>query len=70
MALVTSGTLSIGGTATNRSINLELGLSQNANSSLNQSTSMVKVQAYVKHKHFTLIHKMTLMNIVKQQQLM
>lgn len=37
MALATSGTLSIGGTATNRSINLELGLAQNANSSLGQS---------------------------------
>ena len=37
MALVTSGTLSIGGTATDRSINLELSLAQNANSSLNQT---------------------------------
>ena len=37
MTLVSSGSLSIGGTATNRSINLELSLAQNANSSLNQT---------------------------------
>ena len=37
MTLVTSGSLSIGGTATDRSINLELSLAQNANSSLNQT---------------------------------
>ena len=37
MALANSGTMSIGGTAANRSINLELGLAQNANSSLGQS---------------------------------
>jgi len=37
MALATSGTLSIGGTAINRSINVELGLAQNANSSLGQA---------------------------------
>jgi|TARA_R110002020_G_scaffold157756_3_gene340693 hypothetical protein len=37
MTLVTSGQLSIGGTATDRSINLELSLAQNANSSLNQT---------------------------------
>jgi len=37
MALATSGTLSIGGTAANRSINVELGLAQNANSSLGQT---------------------------------
>ena len=37
MTLVTSGQLSIGGTATDRSINLELSLAQNANSCLNQT---------------------------------
>lgn len=37
MALATSGSMSIGGTAANRSINLELGLAQNANSSLGQT---------------------------------
>jgi len=37
MALANSGTMSIGGTAANRSINLELGLAQNANSSLGQT---------------------------------
>ena len=37
MALVTSGEISIGGTATNRSINVELGLAQDANSNLDQS---------------------------------
>lgn len=37
MALASSGTMSIGGTTTNRSINLELGLAQNANSSLGQT---------------------------------
>tara|TARA_R100001463_G_scaffold19673_1_gene48313 strand:+ start:9585 stop:10010 length:426 start_codon:yes stop_codon:yes gene_type:complete len=36
MALASSGIMSIGGTTTNRSINLELGLAQNANSGLNQ----------------------------------
>ncbi len=38
MALASSGTMSIGGTAANRSINVELGLAQNANSSLGQTT--------------------------------
>ncbi len=37
MALASSGTMSIGGTAANRSINVELGLAQNANSSLGQT---------------------------------
>ena len=37
MTLVSSGQLSIGGNAANRSINLELELAQNANSSLNQT---------------------------------
>tara|TARA_R110001592_G_scaffold155883_3_gene385979 strand:+ start:11 stop:436 length:426 start_codon:yes stop_codon:yes gene_type:complete len=37
MTLVSSGTLSIGGTATDRSINLELSLAQNANSNLGQT---------------------------------
>ncbi len=37
MALASSGTMSIGGTSTNRSINVELGLAQNANSSLGQT---------------------------------
>ena len=37
MALATSGTMSIGGTTLNRSINVELGLAQNANSSLGQT---------------------------------
>ena len=37
MTLVSSGSLSIGGNAANRSINLELSLAQNANSSLNQT---------------------------------
>ncbi|GEM_PF-4869701 len=38
MALASSGTMSIGGTSTNRSINVELGLAQNANSSLGQTS--------------------------------
>ena len=37
MALETSGTLSIGGTTTNRSINLELGRSATATSSLGET---------------------------------
>ncbi len=37
MALASSGTMSIGGTSANRSINVELGLAQNANSSLGQT---------------------------------
>ena len=37
MTLVSSGILSIGGSTTNRSINLELSLSATANSSLNQT---------------------------------
>lgn len=37
MALVSSGTISIGGTTTNRSINLELGRSATATSSLNET---------------------------------
>jgi len=37
MALASSGIMSIGGTTTNRSINLELGLAQNANSGLGQT---------------------------------
>lgn len=37
MTLATSGEMSIGGTTANRSINLELGLSATANSSLNQT---------------------------------
>lgn len=37
MALASSGTMSIGGTTISRSINLELGLAQNANSSLGQT---------------------------------
>jgi len=37
MTLATSGEISIGGTTANRSINLELGLSATANSSLNQT---------------------------------
>lgn len=37
MALATSGIMSIGGTTANRSINLELGLAQNANSSMGSS---------------------------------
>jgi hypothetical protein len=38
MALASSGTMSIGGIAANRSINLELGLSQNATSSMGSTT--------------------------------
>lgn len=38
MALASSGTMSIGGTTINRSINLELGLSQNATSSMGSTT--------------------------------
>jgi len=37
MALANSGSMSIGGTVANRSINVELGLAQNANSSLGQT---------------------------------
>lgn len=37
MTLATSGEMSIGGTTANRSINVELGLSATANSSLNQA---------------------------------
>ena len=37
MTLVSSGEISIGGTETNRSINLELSLAQNANSNLGQT---------------------------------
>jgi hypothetical protein len=38
MALASSGTMSIGGIAANRSINLELGLAQNATSSMGSTT--------------------------------